>query len=145
MLFYYLCTVGEQKFREAYPQGSQSKDSDVFKWVTMHSGSPAVCQREHAREAHRWRPDEGGDEERIVRGYAVLQWDKQGFDASVAVPNVGDRFDSKWGPSLVVERVDDAMTGAFLLLRVFPQGYQGRANEIGTERSDVPKALAGKV
>src|SRR4029079_850581 len=81
MLFYYLCTVGEQKFREAYPQGSQSKDSDVFKWVTMHSGSPAVCQREHAREDHRWRPDEGGDEERIVRGYSVLQWDKQGFDA----------------------------------------------------------------
>jgi hypothetical protein len=145
MLFYYLCTVGEQKFREAYPQGSQSKDSDVFKWVTMHSGSPAVCQREHAREAHRWRPDEGGDEERIVRGYAVLQWDTEGFDPGVAVPNVGDRFDSKWGPSLIVERVDDALTGAFLLLRLFPQGYHGRANEIGTQRADVPKELAGKV
>ena len=125
MLFYYLCTVGEQKFREAYPQGSQSKDSDVFKWVSMHSGSPAVCQREHARETHRWRPDEGGDEERIVRGYAVLQWDKEGFDLGTAVPGVGERFDSRWGPSLVVERVDDALTGSFLLLRIFPQGYHG--------------------
>ena len=145
MLFYYLCIVGEKKFREAYPQGSQSKDSDVFKWVTMHSGSPAVCQREHAREEHRWRPDEGGDEERIVRSYAVLQWDKKGFNPGVETPVVGVRFDSPWGPSLVVERVDDALTGAFLLLRLFPQGYHGRANEIGTERSDVPKALAGKV
>ena len=58
---------------------------------------------------------------------------------------MGDRFDSKWGPSLVVERIDDAMTGAFLLLRHLPAGYHGRANEIGTERSDVPKAVAGKV
>lgn len=145
MLFYYLCTVGEQKFREAYPQGSQSKDSDVFKWVSMHSGSPAVCQREHARETHRWRPDEGGDEERIVRGYAVLQWDKEGFDLGTAVPGVGERFDSRWGPSLVVERVDDALTGSFLLLRIFPQGYHGRANEIGMKRTDVPKELVGKV
>ena len=143
MLFYYLCTVGEQKFREVYPQGSQSKDSDPFKWVTMHSGSPAVCQREHP-EAHRWRPDEGGDEERIVRGYAVLQWDKKGFDPG-KTPSVADPFDSRWGPSLVVERVDDDLTGAFLLLRIFPQGYHGRPNEIGTERGDVPKALAGKV
>ena len=144
MLFYYLCTAGEQKFREAYPQGSQSKESDVYKWVTMHSGSPAVCQREHAG-MHRWRPDEGGDEERVVRGYAVLQWDRQGFDEQRAVPNVGDTFESRWGPSLVVERVDDDLTGAFLLLRIFPQGYRGRAHEIGIKRSDVPKAVAGKV
>ena len=66
MLFYYLCTVGEKLHREAYPQGAQSKDADVYKWVTLHSGSPAVCQREHPAE-HRWRPDEGGDEERVVR------------------------------------------------------------------------------
>jgi len=66
MLFYYLCTVGEKLHREAYPQGAQSKDADVYKWVTLHSGSPAVCQREHAA-MHRWRPDEGGDEERVVR------------------------------------------------------------------------------
>ena len=144
MLFYYLCTVGEQKFREVYPRGSQSKDSDPFKWVTMHSGSPAVCQREHP-EVHRWRPDEGGDEERIVRGYAVLQWDREGFDEGTTVPAVGDKYDSRWGPSLVVERVDDELTGAFLLLRIFAQGYRGRANEIGTERHDVPKILAGRV
>ena len=34
MLFYYLCTVGEKLHREAYPQGAQSKDADVFKTVT---------------------------------------------------------------------------------------------------------------
>jgi len=144
MLFYYLCTVGEQKFRDTYPQGSQSKDSDVFKWVSMHSGSPAVCQREH-EGLHRWRPDEGGDEERIVRGYGVLQWDKEGFEPGTPIPSVGDRFTSRWGPSLIVERVDDALTGAFLLLRIFPQGYKGKAHEIGTERHDVPAAVAGKV
>ena len=144
MLFYYLCTVGEQEHRKAYPQGSQSKDADVFKWVTMHSGSPAVCQREH-EGIHRWRPDEGGDEERVVRGYSVLQWDKEGFDAKGAAPTVGEQFMSRWGPSLVVERVDDDLTGAFLLLRIFPQGYSGRAHEIGAERKDVPKAVAGKV
>ncbi len=144
MLFYYLCAVGEQKFREVYPQGSQSKDSDPYKWVTMHSGSPAVCQREHP-EVHRWRPDEAGDEEHVVRCYAVLQWDKEGFDEDTAVPAVGDEYDSRWGPSLVVERTDNELTGAFLLLRIFPQGYHGRAHEIGTARGDVPKALAGRV
>src|SRR5713226_10583115 len=65
MLFYYLCTVGEKLHREAYPQGAQSKDADVYKWVMLNSGSPAVCQREHPAD-HRWRPDEGGDEERVV-------------------------------------------------------------------------------
>ena len=144
MLFYYLCTIGEQKFREAYPQGSQSKDSDVYKWVTMHSGSPAVCQREHPG-LHRWRPDEGGDEERIVRGYGVLQWDKEGFEPGTQIPNAGEQFRSRWGPSLVVERVDDELTGTFLLLRIFPQGYRGKAHEIGIERRDVPPAVAGKV
>ena len=144
MLFYYLCTVGEQEHRKAYPQGSQSKDADVFKWVSMHSGSPAVCQREHDG-IHRWRPDEGGDEERVVRGYSVLQWDKEGFEASRSAPKVGEQYMSRWGPSLVVERVDDDLTGAFLLLRIFPQGYSGRAHEIGTERKDVPKVVAGKV
>jgi len=144
MLFYYLCTVGEEQHRAKYPQGAQSKDADVFKWVTMHSGSPAVCQREHAG-LHRWRPDEGGDEERIVRSYAVLQWDKQGFDPGVPKPSIGERFASRWGPSLLVERVDDGLTGTYLLLRIFAQGYHGKKSEIGLERHDVPKALAGKV
>ncbi len=129
MLFYYLCTLGEQLHRAAYPQGAQSKDADVFKWVTMHSGSPAVCQREHP-DLHRWRPDEGGEEERIVRGYAALQWDKEGFDPGVRKPNVGEAFDSRWGPSLVVER---------------PHGYRGKKSEIGLERHDVPELLVGKV
>lgn len=144
MLFYYLCTSGEQKHKEAFPQGAQSKDADVFKWVTMFSGSPAVCEREHPG-AHRWRPDEGGDEERIVRGYAVLQWDKEGFDLAKTKPNVGDRFDSRWGPSVVVERQDDGVTGTYLLLRLFPHGYSGKPSEIGSRRSDAPKELAGKV
>ena len=144
MLFYYLCTVGEQKHREAYPQGAQSKDADVFKWVTMHSGSPAVCQREHPG-MHAWRPDEGGDEERVVRSYAVLQWDVEGFDPGVPKPKVGDTFASRWGPSLVVERVDDTPTGTYLLLRIFAQGYHGKPNELGTKRSDVPREVAGKV
>jgi hypothetical protein len=145
MLFYYLCTVGERKHREAFPQGAQSKDADVFKWVTMHSGSPAVCQREHAAELHRWRPDEGGDEERIVRGYAVLQWDKEGFDLSARKPEVGETFDSRWGPSLAVERTDDPLTGTYLLLRIFAHGYRGKKSEIGLERHDVPELLVGKV
>ncbi|HEY3219048.1 MAG TPA: hypothetical protein VGK15_08165 [Candidatus Limnocylindria bacterium] len=144
MLFYYLCTVGEQKFRELHPQGAQTKEADVFKWITMHSGSPAVCQREH-QGLHRWRPDEGGDEERIVRSYSVLQWDKEGFDPGAPKPNVGERYDSRWGPSLVVERVDDGPTGTYLLLRIFPHGYRGKKPEIGTKRHDVPKTLVGKV
>lgn len=144
MLFYYLCTIGEQEHRKAYPQGAQSKDADVFKWVSMHSGSPAVCQREHPG-LHRWRPDEGGDEERIVRGYAVLQWDKEGFEPGRAKPEVGDRFDSRWGPSIIVERVDDGPTGTYLLLRILPHGYRGKAAEIGTKRSDAPKELVGKI
>ena len=144
MLFYYLCTVGERLHREAYPQGAQSKDADVHKWVTMVSGSPAVCQREHSGP-HQWRPDEGGDEERVVRGYAVLQWDKQGFALAKERPNVGDRFDSPWGPSLVVERSDDPTTGTYLLLRIFPHGYQGKPGELGTQRGDAPKELVGKV
>src|SRR2546428_390289 len=98
MLFYYLCTVGEKLHKEAYPQGAQSKDADVYKWVALHSGSPAVCQREH-EGAHLWRPDEGGDEERVVRGYAVLQWDKQGFDLAKRKPDVGEAFDSPCGTS----------------------------------------------
>lgn len=144
MLFYYLCIPGEQTHREAYPQGAQSKDADVHKWVTLHSGSPAVCQREHPGP-HRWRPDEGGDEERIVRGYAVLQWDKQGFEAGRAKPDVGERFESRWGPALVVERSDDPTTGTYLLLRIFPHGFHGKAAEIGTKRSDVPRAVFGQV
>jgi hypothetical protein len=144
MLFYYLCTIGEQKHREAYPQGAQSKDADVYKWVTMHSGSPAVCQREHP-DGHRWRPDEGGDEERIVRGYAVLQWDREGFEPGVRKPQVAETFDSRWGPSLVVEGVEDELTGTFLLLRIFPHGYKGKISEIGVERHDVPELLVGKV
>ena len=144
MLFYYLCSIGEERHRAAYPQGAQSKDADVYKWVTLHSGSPAVCQREHDGP-HRWRPDEGGEEERIVRGYAVLQWDKQGFDAAEKKPDVGDRFDSPWGPSVVLEREEDPNTGTYLLLRLYPHGYRGKAGETGTKRKDVPKEFAGTV
>ena len=136
MLFYYLCTVGVQEQRKAYPQGAQSKDADVFKWVTMHSGSPAVCQREHP-DMHRWRPDEGGDEERIVRSFAVLQWDREGFESDRPRPDVGEKFMSRWGPSLVLERSDDPTTGTYLLLKLFPHGYQGKDEEIGTKRTDV--------
>ncbi len=144
MLFYYLCAVGEQEHRKAYPQGAQSKDADVFKWVTMYSGSPAVCQREHLG-IHRWRPDEGGDEERIVRGYAVLQWDREGYEPGKPKPGVGDTFDSRWGPSRIVERVDDPTTGTYLLLRIFPHGYKGKAAEIGPKRGDAPKELVGRI
>lgn len=144
MLYYYLCTKGEKLHREAYPQGAQSKDADVHKWVTMHSASPAVCQRAHDG-AHAWRPDEGGDEERIVRGFAVLQWDKQGFDLAKAKPGVGERFESPWGPSVVMERVEDPRTGTYLLLRLFPHGYRGKPFEIGTERPDAPRELVGKI
>ena len=144
MLFYYLCTVGEKLHREAYPQGAQSKDADVFKWVTLHSGSPAVCQREHPA-IHRWRPDEGGDEERVVRSYSVLQWDKHGFDLAKRKPAVGEQFDSPWGPSIVIERAEDPATGTYLLLRIFPHGYKGKEGETGTLRKDIPKQFAGKV
>ncbi len=144
MLFYYLCTRGEKLHRDAYPQGAQSKDADVFKWVTMFSGSPAVCQRQHDA-AHAWRPDEGGDEERVVRGYAVLQWDREGFEDDRPVPAVGETFDSRWGPSLVIERIDDPTTGTYLLLRLFPHGYHGKEGELGTERTDVPQEFAHKV
>lgn len=144
MLFYYLCTAGEKLHREAFPQGAQTKDADVFKWVTIHSGSPAVCQREHPGQ-HSWRPDEGGDEERVVRDYAVLQWDKAGFPGTTRQPKVGDRFDSDWGPSLVAERADDPVTGTYFLLRIYPHGYAGKKSEIGTKRRDTPKELAGKV
>lgn len=144
MLFYYLCTKGEALHKTAFPQGAQSKDADVYKWVTMHSGSPAVCQRQHD-DGHAWRPDEGGDEERVVRGYAVLQWDKAGFDSAAVKPNVADTFDSKWGPSKVIERVDDPTTGTYLLLRIFPHGHHGKEGELGAERTDAPKELAGKL
>lgn len=144
VLFYYLCTKGERLHREAYPQGAQTKDADVHKWVTMHSGSPAICQRQHPG-SHAWRPDEGGDEERICRGYAVLQWDRTGFPLDRPEPPVGGRFDSPWGPSLVIERAEDPRTGAYLLLRLFAHGYEGKEGELGTERTDVPRKLAGKL
>ena len=144
MLFYYLCTTGEGLHREAYPQGAQTKDADVFKWVTMHSASPAICQRQHDG-AHAWRPDEGGDEERVVRGYAVLQWDKAGFDPGTAKPSVGGQFDSKWGPSRVIERVEDPATGTYFLLRIFPHGHHGKVGELGAKRTDAPPELAGKL
>jgi len=144
VLFYYLCTDGERLHREAYPQGAQTKDADIHKWVTMHSGSPAVCQRQHDG-THTWRPDAGGDEERVVRGYAVLQWDKVGFDPGVAKPSVSDQFDSKWGPSRIIERVDDPVTGTYLLLRIFPHGYHGKEGELGARRTDAPPELAGQL
>jgi hypothetical protein len=136
VLFYYLCTEGEALHREAYPQGAQSKDADVYKWVTMFSASPAVCQRQHAGD-HAWRPDEGGDEERVVRGFAVLQWDRQGFESDRPQPEVGEKFLSTWGPSLVVERTDDPTTGTYFLLKLFPHGYHGKHEEIGAKRTDV--------
>ena len=70
---------------------------------------------------------------------------RQGFDPGVRKPNVGEAFDSRWGPSLVVERVEDELTGTFLLLRIFPHGYRGKKSEIGLERHDVPELLVGKV
>ncbi len=144
MLFYYLCEVGGKLQNEKYPQGAQTKDADVFKWVTMHSGSPAVCQQPH-EGPHRWRPDESAVEERVIRYYAVLQWDAHGFPLDRPKPKVGERFDSPWGPSLVVERNDDPHKGTYLLLRVYAHGYEGKPGEMGTERPDVPKELAGKV
>jgi hypothetical protein len=136
VLFYYLCTEGEKLYRDANPQGAQSKDADVYKWVTMHAASPAVCQRQHDG-LHAWRPDEGGDEERVVRGFSVLQWDREGFESDQPRPDVGDKFDSRWGPSLVLERVDDPTTGAYFLLKLFPHGYHGKHEEIGIKRTDV--------
>jgi hypothetical protein len=136
VLFYYLCTKGEKLHREAYPQGAQSKDADVYKWVTMHAASPAVCQRQHDG-THAWRPDEGGDEERVVRGFSVLQWDREGFESDRPQPDIGEKFVSLWGPSLVLERVDDPTTGAYFLLKLFPHGYHGKREEIGAKRTDV--------
>src|SRR5437867_12670056 len=43
MLFYYLCSLGEERYRVAYPTGAQSRDADVDTWLTTHSGSPARC------------------------------------------------------------------------------------------------------
>ncbi|MBM4421202.1 MAG: hypothetical protein FJ034_06395 [Chloroflexi bacterium] len=144
MLFSYLCAEGAALHRDAYPQGAQSKDADVNKWVAMFSGSPAVCQREHPGP-HRWLPDTVGDEERVVRGYAVLQWDTAGFDPGMPKPSVGDRFDSRWGPSLVVERTEDPAAGTYLLLRLYPHGHRGKPGETGTKRTDVRAELSGKV
>ena len=48
-------------------------------------------------------------------------------------------------PSIIVERVDDGPTGTYLLLRLLPHGYRGKAAEIGTKRSDAPKELVGKI
>jgi hypothetical protein len=141
VLFYYLCTKGETLHREAYPQGAQSKDADVYKWVTMFSASPAVCEREH-EGPHAWRPDEGGDEERIVRSFAVLQWDRLGFESDRPQPEPGQKLDSRWGPALVLERSVDPTTGTYLLLKLFPHGYHGKDEEIGRKRTDVdPKRL----
>ncbi len=136
VLFYYLCTKGEALHRTAYPQGAQSKDADVYKWVTMFSASPAVCQRQHDLD-HTWRPDEGGDEERVVRGFAVLQWDREGFESDQPQPEVGAKLVSRWGPSLVVERSDDPTTGTYFLLKLFPHGYHGKHEEIGASRTDI--------
>ena len=144
MLFYYLCAVGEKLQNEKYPQSAQTKDADVYKWVTMHSGSPAICQQPHEGE-HQWRPDEGGVEERVCRYYAVLQWDAQGFNLDERKPNVGERWVSPWGPSLVVERDDDPAKGTYLLLRVYVHGFEGKPGEIGTQRPDVPQELKGVV
>jgi hypothetical protein len=44
----------------------------------------------------------------------------------------------------VLERAEDPKTGTYLLLRLLPHGYKGKAFEMGTERKDVPKVVAGK-
>ena len=75
----------------------------------------------------------------------MLQWDKQGFELADTKPDVGESFDSRWGPSLVVERSDDPTTGTYLLLRIFPHGYHGKPGELGTKRSDAPRELVGKI
>src|SRR2546428_2517685 len=106
MLFYYLCTVGEKLHKEAYPQGAQSKDADVYKWVSLHSGSPAVCQQEHPGP-HEWRPGEGGDAGGVGRGYAALQWGKHGFDLAAPKPHIGQSVHSPMGPGLLVQRSAD--------------------------------------
>lgn len=80
-----------------------------------------------------------------MRGFAVLQWDKQGFDLAKQKPDVGDQFESPWGPSIVIERDEDPNTGTYLLLRLFPHGYRGKPFEIGTERPDAPRELVGRV
>jgi hypothetical protein len=144
VLFYYLCTTGEKLQNEKYPQGAQTKDADAEKWVTMHSGAPAVCQQPH-EGPHRWRPDEGGVEERVVRYYAVLQWDKEGFTPELPKPASGSRWDSPWGPSLVLERDDHPDLGTHLLLRIYAHGYEGKRGEMGTARPDVPRELQGAV
>ena len=136
VLFYYLCTKAEPLHRQAFPSGAQSKDADVFKWVTMFSASPAVCQRQHDG-MHAWRPDDGGDEERVVRGFAVLQWDREGFESDQPKPSVGEKLVSHWGPALVIERTDDPTTGTYFLLKLFPHGYHGKHEEIGGKRTDV--------
>ena len=69
----------------------------------------------------------------------------KGFDFAETKPDVGDRFDSRWGPSVVVERSDDPTTGTYLLLRIFPHGYEGKPGELGLERHDTPPELVGKV
>jgi hypothetical protein len=75
-----------------------------------------------------------------VRGFAVLQWDKQGFEEDRPVPSAGERYDSRWGPSIVIERSDDPTTGTYLLLKLFPHGYHGKHEEIGSKRTDVDAA-----
>ena len=91
------------------------------------------------------RPDEGGAEERVCRYFAVLQWDAHGFPLDERKPDIGERWDSPWGPSLVLERDDDPEVGTYLLLRVYAHGYEGKPGEIGTARPDVPKELHGAV
>jgi hypothetical protein len=45
----------------------------------------------------------------------------------------------------VLERAEDPNTGTYLLLRIFPHGYDGKPSELGVDRSDAPKELLGKV
>ena len=70
---------------------------------------------------------------------------RQAFDLAKQKPSTGDRFESRWGPSIVVERSDDPTTGTYLLLRLFPHGYHGKHAEIGTKRSDAPRELVGRI
>ena len=54
----------------------------------------------------------------------------------------GAKLDSRWGPALVLERSDDPVTGTYFLLKLFPHGYHGKDEAIGSKRTDVdPRRL----
>ena len=138
MLFDYLCTLVRSGIG-LLPNRCASKDAGVYSGHDA-CGIAGGRQQEHTDEHA--GPDAGGDEERIIRGYRCCSG-QAGFGRSPSRCRRG--FDSPWGPSIVVERAEDPATGTYLLLRLFPHGYKGKAFETGTDRKDVPKVVAGKV